>query len=223
MKIQTQGNPKPSRRGFTLIELLVVIAIIAILAAILFPVFAQAREQARKTTCTSNIKNITLATLMYVQDYDETFPVVAKPGVDWNDQGGHLSYWQLLQPYAKNTRIFGCPSDNGCPPWPGDLKTGPLHQNKKCMTSYWLNLPFAGGPDAGDKNRLRKDGVRQGELVDPANTWLHCEIWLWHNNDFKGWEKGYAKSRMAGFADGSTRLVTERNIVRSWVRINPTP
>src|SRR5438093_1303615 len=67
--------PKPSRRAFTLIELLVVIAIIAILAAILFPVFARARSQARKATCASNLKQIGLAFLMYAQDYDETFPV----------------------------------------------------------------------------------------------------------------------------------------------------
>jgi len=72
-----------SRRGFTLIELLVVIAIIAILAAILFPVFARARENARRLTCLSNLKNIGTATLMYTQDYDETFPcglVFAVPG-----------------------------------------------------------------------------------------------------------------------------------------------
>lgn len=62
------------RRGFTLIELLVVIAIIAILAAILFPVFAQAREKARQTTCVSNLKQIGTAFMMYVQDYDETYP-----------------------------------------------------------------------------------------------------------------------------------------------------
>src|SRR5262245_63621885 len=62
------------RSGFTLIELLVVIAIIAILAAILFPVFAKAREQARKTSCLSNMKQITMAGLMYAQDYDETWP-----------------------------------------------------------------------------------------------------------------------------------------------------
>src|ERR671935_460042 len=91
------------RSAFTLIELLVVIAIIAILAAILFPVFARAREQARKTTCSSNIKNITLATLMYVQDNDETFPVVAHPEKTWNDEGGQLSYWQLTLPYTRNT------------------------------------------------------------------------------------------------------------------------
>src|SRR5579872_2787695 len=64
------------RRGFTLIELLVVIAIIAILAAILFPVFARAREQARKASCISNMKQLGLAALMYTQDYDETWPTM---------------------------------------------------------------------------------------------------------------------------------------------------
>ncbi|MDH7568888.1 MAG: prepilin-type N-terminal cleavage/methylation domain-containing protein, partial [Armatimonadota bacterium] len=67
------------RRGFTLIELLVVIAIIAILAALLFPVFARARENARKATCMSNCKQIGMATMQYVQDYDETFPRVGWP------------------------------------------------------------------------------------------------------------------------------------------------
>jgi prepilin-type N-terminal cleavage/methylation domain-containing protein len=70
-------RPGPSRSGFTLIELLVVIAIIAILAAILFPVFAKAREKARQITCGSNLRNLGAATLMYTQDYDETFPLGA--------------------------------------------------------------------------------------------------------------------------------------------------
>ena len=69
-----------SRRGFTLIELLVVIAIIAILAAILFPVFAQARDKARMATCLSNCKQIGLATMMYAQDYDERLPIISFGG-----------------------------------------------------------------------------------------------------------------------------------------------
>jgi len=92
------------RRGFTLIELLVVIAIIAILAAILFPVFARAREKARMTSCASNLKQIGLGFMMYVQDYDEMTP----PGGDWNGS----EYWQLrIEPYLKNVQIFTCPSD----------------------------------------------------------------------------------------------------------------
>jgi len=70
---------KRSRNGFTLIELLVVIAIIAILAAILFPVFARAREKARQTSCLSNLKQLSLAILMYAEDYDETLPYYQRP------------------------------------------------------------------------------------------------------------------------------------------------
>jgi prepilin-type N-terminal cleavage/methylation domain-containing protein/prepilin-type processing-associated H-X9-DG protein len=115
------------RKGFTLIELLVVIAIIAILAAILFPVFAQAREKARQTTCASNMKQMGLAMLMYAQDYDETFcgkgrdgegqstPVV--PGdtmFNYNPASGYGYYYRSwasnIYPYIKNVQIFRCPS-----------------------------------------------------------------------------------------------------------------
>ena len=101
-----------SRRfGFTLIELLVVIAIIAILAAILFPVFARAREKARQTSCLSNLKQLALADQMYAQDYDETIasyrshmPGTAEPGdLEYN-------YRDMLQPYLMNEQIWECPS-----------------------------------------------------------------------------------------------------------------
>jgi prepilin-type N-terminal cleavage/methylation domain-containing protein/prepilin-type processing-associated H-X9-DG protein len=92
------------KRGFTLIELLVVIAIIAILAAILFPVFARAREKARQTACLSNVKQISLAILMYVQDYDEQTP----PGYDMGSPRSGLI--QTTQPYTKNYQVHDCPS-----------------------------------------------------------------------------------------------------------------
>jgi len=112
------------RRAFTLIELLVVIAIIAILAAILFPVFAKAREQARKTSCLSNLKQIGTAAMMYSQDYDEMMPsaVFANSPAGlwgtpaWNDYGwGYI--FTLFDPYAKNTGIYACPSAQ--PQWIG--------------------------------------------------------------------------------------------------------
>jgi prepilin-type N-terminal cleavage/methylation domain-containing protein/prepilin-type processing-associated H-X9-DG protein len=105
-----------ARRAFTLIELLVVIAIIAILAAILFPVFARARAAARKTTCLSNVKQLSLGAMMYVQDWDERFP-------SWNwgffCNGGNAgqardssAFWApAILPYVKNAQVYKCPDD----------------------------------------------------------------------------------------------------------------
>ena len=96
------------RTGFTLIELLVVIAIIAILAAILFPVFARAREKARQTSCLNNIKQIALGTMMYAQDYDEVLP---QSGYWYPTHGDTMMYWySALEPYLKNEQILICPS-----------------------------------------------------------------------------------------------------------------
>jgi prepilin-type N-terminal cleavage/methylation domain-containing protein/prepilin-type processing-associated H-X9-DG protein len=97
-------------RGFTLIELLVVIAIIAILAAILFPVFAQAREQARKASCQSNLKQMATGLMMYTNDFDERYP-----SYNW---GRAVSdpWWYTMQPYVKNYKVLECPSNAGINP-----------------------------------------------------------------------------------------------------------
>ena len=115
------------RKGFTLIELLVVIAIIAILAAILFPVFAKAREKARQSSCLSNVKQIMLGMLSYTQDYDEILPTNARGSagawVPWNAQ---------LAPYIKNAQIFVCPSHkyNHC-------TTDPASWAQMLWSNYW--------------------------------------------------------------------------------------
>jgi len=99
------------RRGFTLIELLVVIAIIAILAAILFPVFAKAREKARQASCQSNLKQIGLGIQMYASDYDDRAPA----GWTWCNHAiwnENVQYPALLQPYVKNWQLFACPSNS---------------------------------------------------------------------------------------------------------------
>jgi len=114
------------RRAFTLIELLVVIAIIAILAAILFPVFARAREQARKASCMSNLKQIGLAAMMYVQDYDEMYPIAYlynTPTV--------TMWYNLLDPYAKNKQVFICPSIG---------KAGPYGTYQSATNDYAWNI-----------------------------------------------------------------------------------
>lgn len=106
----TRNNRRP---GFTLIELLVVIAIIAILAAILFPVFGRARENARRSSCASNLKQIALAEMQYIQDYDESFSGALARQAVGGVCGGNPDYnpWgTILQPYIKTNQVFICPS-----------------------------------------------------------------------------------------------------------------
>ena len=137
------------RRGFTLIELLVVIAIIAILAAILFPVFAQAREKARSTACLSNLKQLGLAYTMYLNDYDETLPITIMDGPS-------ASWINASQPYIKNRGIYRCLSDKTSKPWattdqqwnepyylPGTFTSNPEYSKyRRC--SYIFNVWLMG-------------------------------------------------------------------------------
>jgi prepilin-type N-terminal cleavage/methylation domain-containing protein/prepilin-type processing-associated H-X9-DG protein len=123
-----------ARRGFTLIELLVVIAIIAILAAILFPVFAQAREKARQTTCISNCKQISNAVMMYLQDYDETMPRFF--GTEAGINRGTWVRW--LEPYHKSYDVFRCPNMIDA----GTIWTGRLPANISIWQGYGWNVDY---------------------------------------------------------------------------------
>src|SRR5688500_1530041 len=159
-----------SNRGFTLIELLVVIAIIAILAAMLFPVFASAREAARSASCKSNLKQIGTSFSLYIQDYDETLPPVytcgfgptmydgtAAPYACTPPSGdGYIVDWHhLLHPYAKNFGVFNCPSlDRAKTPvykggWHNELSygfnaiAGFVAPQAACVTNCGINLSGA--------------------------------------------------------------------------------
>jgi len=169
-----------SSRAFTLIELLVVIAIIAILAAILFPVFAQAREKARAISCLSNEKQIGLSLLMYVQDYDEQFPTGSKLSYDAPAVGSPntllygVGWAGQIYPYTKSAQILKCPDDstsniNG--PWPGNI-------NGPWPVSYILNSNIAANTaDASITAPATTVGLAEGKGV-VADATANDEIGL---------------------------------------------
>ncbi len=136
------------RIGFTLIELLVVIAIIAILAAILFPVFAQAREKARAISCLSNQKQIGLGIAMYVQDYDETFFEIPYTAVDV--PAGSLKAWSdLVQPYIKSTAVFNCPDSGSEDSFAAASYPTPNYHVAYALNEFIFNEDGShGGPEA---------------------------------------------------------------------------
>ena len=154
------------RKGFTLIELLVVIAIIAILAAILFPVFAKAREKARQSSCLANMKQFGLGILSYAQDYDE----MLCPNFSYGSTGANLQWWDdLIQPYTKNYQILLCPSDS---PSGSYNYARVLGQPNPLLFSYSANCNGGGGTGP-----MRSFGgaCTLGDLLDPSNTILIAE------------------------------------------------
>jgi prepilin-type N-terminal cleavage/methylation domain-containing protein/prepilin-type processing-associated H-X9-DG protein len=175
-----------TRRGFTLIELLVVIAIIAILAAILFPVFARAREKARTASCQSNLKQMALGVLMYAQDYDEitcgaygnscqTTGLVPAPGPVTGVKGAG-SWWlfpDLIYPYVKNAQIFRCPSNPST--WGYNANQDALNGSHTATGRplAWHVRP-AEHIMLHDSPGLRSCGRPHGQAVDANGPWAYC-------------------------------------------------
>ncbi|HEX8465078.1 MAG TPA: DUF1559 domain-containing protein, partial [Abditibacterium sp.] len=163
-------NLSASKRGFTLIELLVVIAIIAILASILFPVFGRARENARRSSCQSNLKQIGLGILQYTQDYDESMPFTGDNG---NNQP--IPWQATIQPYIKSTQLFKCPSNSQT----GNLGNTP---NLAIPISYWANGGDASTGNSGDNmlitgtRAMNYDrSLSQAQFTSPSQTIVVAE------------------------------------------------
>lgn len=189
------------RHGFTLIELLVVIAIIAILAAILFPVFAQAREKARGISCLSNTKQINLAFQMYVQDYDETMPpLLDKLSAPTTPNGGTQTWTAyMLYPYFKSWGMFACPSqghDNRGVFTPGNPVAWWRNQMRFPAYGYnYLNLSkFNGDCDTFS-------GYTLASIAQSADT------------------VAFADTRIYGISAGSAML----HDPNGWTRVAPAP
>jgi prepilin-type N-terminal cleavage/methylation domain-containing protein/prepilin-type processing-associated H-X9-DG protein len=160
---------RPRHQGFTLIEMLVVIAIIAILAAILFPVFAQAREKARAISCLSNTKQIGMALMMYCEDYDEHCVLNNNEPPAPLPAGLRTASWpDLLQPYIKNNQLFLCPSSTRRGAAPFDrLISVQGRQNAYCLNNvYWNNRTLG---EIFEKSGMRSP-VSLAEIEDAVGT-----------------------------------------------------
>jgi prepilin-type N-terminal cleavage/methylation domain-containing protein/prepilin-type processing-associated H-X9-DG protein len=200
--------PQARPMGFTLIELLVVIAIIAILAAILFPVFAQAREKARQAVCLSNAKQIGVACRMYAQDWDE----VNVPERVWLRNGPNLSFRVNLQPYVKNKNVFVCPSASNLnsfatfdwEPIGYDHGKG-MPGNAHLTAGYGMNRVHW---DTGPPNPSTGDnyGVPDAAVVAPAECILIEDSisGVSAKGDYDGWYSVYYRNNDPGYVRGVT-------------------
>ena len=163
-----RGRLAPPQAGFTLIELLVVIAIIAILASILFPVFARVRENARRSSCQSNMKQLALGVMQYSQDYDERYPSVGPCMVDNAGAPADNPGWSVaIQPYVKSTQVLQCPSDKNLP--------GATFADKG-FSDYFYNVQI-GYTNATFGYSVPSNGsngtpLKQSQIDFPSNTLL---------------------------------------------------
>ncbi len=210
---------KSDRSGFTLIELLVVIAIIAILAAILFPVFAQARESARMTSCLSNTKQIGLAFHMYSQDFDEVFPI--NRAEDWNADVSHGNWKHLLQPYVKSYQIFRCPSnpasqvvdESGDPSYHFDNKLAPGLQ--VTFRGYFYYDPWWLGTRSEATYAYPASTLLVGENKDiypDYGPWIaFLPAGSWAGSSYSNWgahHRGSDRGSNIAFVDGHSKYQT---------------
>lgn len=211
------------RRAFTLIELLVVIAIIAILAAILFPVFAQAREKARQASCISNSKQINLGIAMYVQDYDEKWPYCA-----WNNNNTLGLHWEdSTAPYIKNTQVWQCPDGGDTLGWLGGWNEVNGYKNRYCH--YTWNESAAWDVKTAVCNNVATTYL----IMDKGNSQCFTAWYDWvgraMNTVTDNWvsQPGpHNEGKVVGFADGHSKWmrssqITARDVDPNGVNCQP--
>jgi prepilin-type N-terminal cleavage/methylation domain-containing protein/prepilin-type processing-associated H-X9-DG protein len=191
-------------RGFTLIELLVVIALIAILAAILFPVFAQARQKGRQTACLSNMRQIGLALQMYSQDFDETLPLRSDAVPNFADPSAPPNFLGSLLPYTRSNRIFACPSAVAAP---GDQAPTATSDSSYLGNAVAMGRPLALIPRPADTVYLQElYNRRRVAFLRPAFDGK--KYYYWHFARGPG-QENYTTIHMEGgnlvFTDGHAR------------------
>lgn len=244
---------RPRRRGFTLIELLVAIAIIAILAAILFPVFAQAREKGRATSCLSNTRQIGLAYMQYIDAYDEFFPPhvterTAPAGTpDTPEARAPFSYRTKLEPFLKNQNVFKCPSAPGWPaPGPGRWFTTDYGNNHSDANLPGANQRawYLANPDFGFNETTNRAGIAYparfiliGDAARasgvPSRGGMYPQPWAFDDSalpDANQQGRFLPRHQQGGniaFADGHSKWTRPQQTWRSYAdnnwRRNPTP
>ena len=231
-KRATRGFSQGANSAFTLIELLVVIAIIAILAAILFPVFAQAREKARQTSCLSNEKQIMLGAMQYTQDYDEMEVYAYGTG-----KTGTVVWYQLLDPYVKNKQIYHCPDDTysrGNNEFESQGNTVIGHP--AIPVSYGITLPYynangwwhglySTGGDQSSEPRItspsntiflseRWNGYKMYDVSWAAENWCNGGEFLAGQNGQIAAAVGHTGGSNYGFADGHAKFLRYEQTVK---------
>ena len=196
-----------SRRGFTLIELLVVIAIIAILAAILFPVFARAREKARQTSCLSNMKQTSLAVLMYTNSYSEKFP----PTFFYTANSEKLFWWEdMIQPYVMNWQLYVCPS--GTPQTrSGDLR--PDGHANPLSWSYSVNAMDTGhdGYGSGGVIRTGANSPSLAQVQRPSECLMIVEA---DHRELR------TRARVDAWGSAESHILKNHNEMANWAMVD---
>jgi prepilin-type N-terminal cleavage/methylation domain-containing protein len=216
------------RRAFTLIELLVVIAIIAILAAVLFPVFARAREKARQSACLSNLKQMGVAIQMYTQDYDERVPMSADQ-LAQNAGDGWLSFWfGKIQPYVKNQGIFNCPSSDI---FKGNFASNTTYEYgaNSCVMVGWRTFGWDSqnsickGFDQGTLRLAEADEPSRVALLSDTAAWAGTPPRLQGTHHFQCWS-GTSRVHSTGitltFLDGHAKWSKRDSAITAY-QINP--